>query len=64
MDLLRQAGGTDQSAGEPGDRPQVETLRRYLLSSGIGAEQERALPGFPLEVNGANIYYLYVGASE
>ena len=64
MDLLRQAGGPDQSAGEPGDRPQVETLRRYLLPSGIGAEQERALPGFPLEVNGANIYYLYVGASE
>ncbi len=64
MGLIREAQGPDQSTGEAGDRPQVEILRRYLLSSGIGVEQEQALPGFPLTVNGPNFYYLYVGQSQ
>ena len=42
----------------------LDTLRRYMLSSGLGEEQERALPGFPMKVNGPNVYYLYVGPSE
>ena len=42
----------------------LDTLRRYMLPSGLGGEQERALPGFPMKVNGPNVYYLYVGPSE
>ena len=64
MGLGRQAQEPGQSAGEVSGIPQVETLRRYLVSSGLGAEQEQALPGFPLTVNGPNIYYLYVGPSQ
>ena len=64
IDLLRDNRSPDQSTGETADSPQLETLRRYLLSSGIGEEQDRALPGFPLTVNSPNVYYLYVGPSE
>ncbi len=64
IDFLRDDGGPDPSAGETVNSLQAETLRRYLLSSGIGEEQDRALPGFPLTVNSPNIYYLYVGPAE
>ncbi len=59
-----------QSGGDGGEWPAasgqwpVDTLRRYMLPSGLGGEQERALPGFPMKVNGPNVYYLYVGPSE
>ena len=59
---LRQA--QDPAAGEFGATPRIDMMRRYLMPSGMGAEQERALPGFPLKVNGPNIYYLYVGPDQ
>ena len=52
------------SSGAWGNSANVAGLRRYLTSSGLGESQEEVLPGFPLKVNGPNIYYLYVGPSQ
>ncbi|MFB3091674.1 MAG: S49 family peptidase [Dehalococcoidia bacterium] len=66
MALLR--GGQGFSPGgqglDPTAKPNLDTLRRYLLPSGLGESQAQVLPGFPLKVNGPNIYYLYVGPSQ
>ncbi len=66
MALLR--GGQGLSPGgqglDPTAKPNLDNLRRYLLPSGLGESQAQVLPGFPLKVNGPNIYYLYVGPSQ
>ncbi len=49
---------------ESGLTPNLDILRRYMLSSGLGDSQAQVLPDFPLKVNGPNIYYLYVGPSQ
>jgi len=56
--------GQDLGGLNPGSKPNLDTLRRYLLPSGLGESQAQVLPGFPLKVNGPNIYYLYVGPSQ
>ena len=61
MGLSRRA---EDSAGPMDGVPRVDMLRRLFLPSGIGESQESALPGFPLQVNPPNIYYLYVGPSQ
>jgi protease-4 len=42
----------------------IGSLRRYIVSSGLGDSQEEVLPGFPLKVNGPQVYYLYVGPNQ
>ena len=39
----------------------LEALRGLILYGRLGTEQEDPLPGFPLELNHPNVYYLYVG---
>ncbi len=39
----------------------LEALRGLILYGRLGVQQEDPLPGFPLEMNHPNIYYLYVG---
>ena len=47
-----------------GGQQPLDYVRRYMLPSGMGEEQERALPGFPMKVNGPKVYYLYVGPEQ
>ena len=54
--LGSQDGATGLLLGQALDRP--------LLSRAGGQSQEDALPGFSLEINGPNVYYLYVGPSQ
>jgi protease-4 len=42
----------------------IGSLRRYIVSSGLGDSQDEVLPGFPLKVNGPQVYYLYVGPNQ
>jgi len=49
-------GGTGLILGQALDAP--------LLSRGGRQSQEDVLPGFPLKINGSNVYYLYVGPSQ
>ena len=60
--LSPNGGGLE--ALDPTSKPNLDTLRRYLLPSGLGESQAQVLPDFPLKVNGPNIYYLYVGPSQ
>ena len=36
-------------------------LRRFILTGSLTEAQEDPLPGFPLEINRPNIYYMYAG---
>ena len=42
----------------------ISSLRRYIVSSGVGDTQEEVLPEFPLKINGPQVYYLYVGPNQ
>jgi protease-4 len=64
MAMLRGSQDLARLPDDLGKAADVDTLRRYLLSSGLGESQEDVLPGFPLKVNGPNIYYLYVGPTQ
>ncbi len=39
----------------------LQTLRASMLNWGLGTNEEDPLPGFPLDINHPNFYYLYVG---
>ena len=62
--MVDPCGGIAIGEGLDPSQPNVDTLRRYLLPSGLGESQAQVLPDFPLKVNGPNIYYLYVGPSQ
>lgn len=42
----------------------ADSLRTLPAPGGIGADPTEALPDFPLNITGPNVYYLYVGPSE
>jgi protease-4 len=59
-------GGTEESVvDQDANTPIVRlgALRKFLLSGSLAETQEDPLPGFPLEINRPNIYYIYVGQS-
>lgn len=62
--LMGLSRGTGGSASPVEGVLHVDMLRSLFLPSGTGESQESALPGFPLNVNPPNIYYLYVGPSH
>ena len=68
--LLNLLNGGEDSAQHLGSQdsatglPLGQALDRPLLSRANRQNQEDALPGFPLEINGPNVYYLYVGPSQ
>ena len=68
--LLALLNAREKSAQPPGsleDSTELllgQALDRPLLSRGGTQSQEDALPGFPLKINGPNVYYLYVGPSQ
>jgi len=64
MAMLKSGQDHGHTTDGLGNAANVETLRRYSLSSGLGESQEEVLPGFPLKINGPNIYYLYVGPNQ
>ena len=64
VDLLKEEAAPSRSMDGLKDTNDMESLRRYLMTSGLGDTQEEVLPGFPLKVNGPNVYYLYVGPAQ
>ena len=68
--LLNLLNGGEDSAQPLGSQdsatglPLGQALDRPLLSRANRQNQEDALSGFPLEINGPNVYYLYVGPSH
>ena len=64
MAMLKGGQTPTQALDGRGNAANLDTLRRYMLPSGLGETQEAVLPGFPLKINGPNIYYLYVGPTE
>src|SRR5919106_590194 len=64
--LSNSNGGTEESVvDQDANAPIVRlgALRKFLLSGSLAETQEDPLPGFPLEINRPNIYYIYVGQS-
>ena len=64
MDVLQGQQDSSRSLDALGNTNNMESLRRYLMTSGLGESQEGVLPGFPLKINGPNVYYLYVGPAQ
>lgn len=57
--------GPDAKDG-PGNSDQtvnLGNLRKFLIAGTLNETQEDPLPGFPLEINKPNIYYIYAGQS-
>ncbi len=64
VDLLQEEANPSLSMDGLKDTNDMDSLRRYLMTSGLGDTQAEVLPGFPLKVNGPNVYYLYVGPAQ
>ena len=54
--LLSRLGSNDDLTG-------ARELRKHLVSGILSETQEDPLPGFPLDINRPNIYYIYAGQS-
>ena len=61
---LRSSQTSPQSADAVSAPVDVGSLRRYIVSSGLGETQDEVLPEFPMKINGPNVYYLYVGPNQ
>jgi hypothetical protein len=64
IDVLNDQRDPSRSLDGLGNTNNMDSLRRYLMTSGLGESQEEVLPGFPLQINGPNVYYLYVGPTQ
>lgn len=59
------SGTTESSEGQLANSQLVDlaSLRKFMLFGTLAEAQSDPLPGFPLEINKPNIYYLYAGQS-
>ncbi len=55
--------GENAGSGLLSGEADASVLRTLPLPGGIGEDPSTALPDFPLNINGPNAYYLYVGPS-
>ena len=67
--LPRSKGSGDSShtpagSADQGDLSMMPVLRTPFRFQGQHQTLAEALPGFPLNINGPNVYYLYVGPSK